>query len=101
MSVDSGGEVRNVIRSWQVNTDVEIIIPTFIFIFISSGDCESASVDSETECIRQAGVIAGADIVEPWVGYQYHVLFRVGMWKFPNHIVGSALSNENNKHVDE
>jgi len=61
MSVDGGCEVRNLLR-WQVNPQVEIITPTIIFI--RPCDCESPSLDRESEFILPHHV---ADFIGPWV----------------------------------
>ena len=84
-SVDSRCEVGNVLR-WQVSTEAERI-PTSIFISISSCDCESRSVERESECIRPL-IVAN----ESWIDN------HVDMWKLHNHNVAPALCNEYDDH---
>ena len=65
ISVDGRCEIWNVL-SWQVNTQIETTIPTFIvIIFNNPGDCEDPSVDRESETIPN--LVAGND---PGVDYQ-------------------------------
>ena len=67
IGVDGRREVWNILR-WQVSTEVESIIPTFIFI--NPRDCEDPSLHRESEFITPHPAAN-----DPWV--EYHV----GMFK--------------------
>ena len=83
IGADIGREVWNDLR-WQVSTEHEIIIPTFIFI--NPPDCEDPSFHRESEFIPP---FAAHD---PWVGY--HIV----MFKYHIYTVAPDQSNVYNKH---